>query len=103
MLCTIFYNGILPACYRRWLLCAYSLYGMGDEKECLIRVGEVPKLLTLTAIIAEQLGRISERKSQAHELRLRRINRLQTIQGSLAIEGNSLSIEQITAVILAAA
>ena len=35
------------------------------------------------------------------ELRLRRINRLQTIQGSLAIEGNSLSIEQITAVIQA--
>lgn len=58
-----------------------------------------PELLTLTATIAEQLGRISERKSQAHELRLRRINRLQTIQGSLAIEGNSLSIEQITAVI----
>lgn len=58
-----------------------------------------PELLTLTATIAEQLGRISERKSQAHTLRLRRINRLQTIQGSLAIEGNSLSIEQITAVI----
>lgn len=58
-----------------------------------------PELMTLTATIAEQLGRISERKSQAQALRLRRISRLQTIQGSLAIEGNSLSIEQITAVI----
>ncbi len=58
-----------------------------------------PELMTLTTTIAEQLGRIAERKSQAQTLRLRRINRLQTIQGSLAIEGNSLSIEQITAVI----
>lgn len=58
-----------------------------------------PELVALTATIAEQLGRITERKSQAQALRLRRVNRLQTIQGSLAIEGNSLSIEQITAVI----
>lgn len=58
-----------------------------------------PELMTLTTTIAEQLGRIAERKSQAQALRLRRISRLQTIQGSLAIEGNSLSIEQITAVI----
>jgi Fic family protein len=58
-----------------------------------------PELLSLTATIAEQLGRITERKSQAHALRLRRISRLQTIQGSLAIEGNSLNVEQITSVI----
>lgn len=58
-----------------------------------------PELVTLTTNIAEQLGCITKRKSQAQTLRLRRISRLQTIQGSLAIEGNSLSVEQITAVI----
>ncbi|WP_320176180.1 hypothetical protein [Maridesulfovibrio sp.] len=33
------------------------------------------------------------------ELRLRRINRVRTIRGSLAIEGNNLSEEQITAIL----
>lgn len=32
-------------------------------------------------------------------LRVRRLNQIRTIQGSLAIEGNSLSVEQITAVL----
>ena len=35
----------------------------------------------------------------AAELRLRRVNRIRTIQGSLAIEGNTLSEEQITAIL----
>lgn len=49
--------------------------------------------------ISEQLGRIAEREHQAQTLRLRRANQIRTIQGSLAIEGNSLSVEQITAVL----
>ena len=32
-------------------------------------------------------------------MRLRRINRIRTIQGSLAIEGNTLSESQVTAVL----
>jgi len=32
-------------------------------------------------------------------LKLRRANRIRTIQGSLAIEGNTLSTEQITAIL----
>ena len=36
---------------------------------------------------------------QAKALRLRRINRIRTIRGSLAIEGNTLSEEQITAIL----
>lgn len=36
---------------------------------------------------------------QAAALCLRRINRIRTIQGSLAIEGNTLSEEQITAIL----
>lgn len=58
-----------------------------------------PKILTLLTQISEALGRYSERQSQAQALRLRRANQIRTIQGSLAIEGNSLSVEQITAVL----
>lgn len=58
-----------------------------------------PKTLNLIASISEQLGRVAERESQAQALRLRRVNQIRTIQGSLAIEGNSLSVEQITAVL----
>lgn len=49
--------------------------------------------------ISELLGRIAERDPQAQTLRLRRANQIRTIQGSLAIEGNNLSVEQITAVL----
>ncbi|MGI6409045.1 MAG: Fic family protein [Thiopseudomonas sp.] len=58
-----------------------------------------PHILNRVAGISEQLGRFAERKQQAQALRLRRANRIRTIQGSLAIEGNSLSLEQITAVL----
>lgn len=58
-----------------------------------------PKILNLLAHISEQLGRIAERDHRAQALRLRRANRIRTIHGSLAIEGNSLSLEQITAVL----
>lgn len=57
------------------------------------------KTLNLIASISEQLGRVAERENQAQALRLRRVNQIRTIQGSLAIEGNSLSVEQITAVL----
>lgn len=58
-----------------------------------------PHILNRHGQISEQLGRIAERDHQAQTLRLRRINQIRTIQGSLAIEGNSLSVEQITAVL----
>ena len=60
------------------------------------------KLLNLVAEISEQLGRLSvlqDNKNTESGLRLRRINRIRTIQGSLAIEGNTLSEEQITAIL----
>ena len=57
------------------------------------------KILNLIASISEQLGRAAERENKAQALRLRRVNQIRTIQGSLAIEGNSLSVEQITAVL----
>ena len=50
------------------------------------------------AKICEALGRIAT-EMDANALRLRRINRIQTIQGSLAIEGNTLDVAQITAIL----
>jgi Fic family protein len=38
-------------------------------------------------------------QDRSNNLRLRRINRIRTIQGSLAIEGNTLTEEQITAIL----
>jgi Fic family protein len=58
-----------------------------------------PSILRLVADISEAAGRISTRAENALDLRLRRINRIRTIQGSLAIEGNTLSEEQVTAIL----
>jgi Fic family protein len=61
-----------------------------------------PSILTLVADISEQLGRWSALLGHADAAllpELRRGNRLRTIQASLAIEHNSLSLEQVTAVI----
>lgn len=58
-----------------------------------------PTIVRQVAAISETLGRVSEQLSQERALRLRRINRIRTIQGSLAIEGNTLSEAQITAIL----
>jgi Fic family protein len=58
-----------------------------------------PAIIRLIADISESLGRVSVLSEQENALRLRRINRIRTIQGSLAIEGNTLSEEQITAIL----
>lgn len=57
-----------------------------------------PTIIRLISEISEQLGRLSVLEDEKN-LRLRRINRVRTIQGSLAIEGNTLSEEQITAIL----
>jgi Fic family protein len=57
-----------------------------------------PELLNRVAAIAEALGRWSARQDALPSPRLRRENRIHTIQASLAIEQNSLSLEQVTAV-----
>ena len=58
-----------------------------------------PVIISLVAAISEKLGRLSVLQEQENNLRLRRVNRIRTIQGSLAIEGNTLTEEQITAVL----
>ena len=58
-----------------------------------------PIIVSLVAKISEKLGQLSVLKTQENNLYLRRINRIRTIQGSLAIEGNTLTEMQITAVL----
>lgn len=58
-----------------------------------------PAILQQVADICELLGRWSVTADAALSPRLRRDNRIRTIQASLAIENNTLSLEQVTAVI----
>lgn len=60
-----------------------------------------PTILALVAEISEQLGRWSLNLGVDEGLspQLRRGNRIRTIQASLAIEHNSLTVEQVTAVL----
>ena len=56
-------------------------------------------ILDLVEQIGELLGCITERYPVRCDLHLRRAFRIKTIQGSLQIEGNSLTVEQVTAVL----
>ena len=58
-----------------------------------------PAIVNLVSEISEGIGRLSAEPSSPLELRLRRINRIRSIQSSLAIEGNTLTEEQITALL----
>lgn len=57
------------------------------------------QILSNVADIAELIGRISGAGQLSASPELRRVNRIKTIHGSLAIEHNTLSIEQVTAVL----
>ena len=57
------------------------------------------EILNRVAAISEAIGRLALLTDQARALRLRRIARIRTIHGSLAIEGNTLSEAQITAIL----
>lgn len=54
-----------------------------------------PEIISLLAEICELLGRMSALQNP-QELRLRRINRIKTVHGSVAIEGNTLTEDQIS-------
>lgn len=56
-------------------------------------------IVSLVARISEAVGRLAALEAAEKSLRLRRVNRIRTIQGSLAIEGNTLSEAQITAIL----
>lgn len=56
-------------------------------------------MVSLVAQISEAVGRVTVLEEKTRSMQLRRENRIKTIHSSLAIEHNSLSLEQVTAVI----
>ncbi len=57
------------------------------------------RTITLLAEISEQVGRITVLQEGIMSPHLRRENRIRTIHSSLAIEHNSLSLDQVTAIL----
>lgn len=57
------------------------------------------KMIDYVAEIAELVGKLSAVSSLSANPTLRRSNRIRTIHGSLAIEQNTLTLEQVTAVL----
>lgn len=57
------------------------------------------KILILVAQISEQIGRLTIQQEQEKLLRLCKVNRMRTVLGSLAIEGSTLTQQQITAIL----
>jgi Fic family protein len=57
------------------------------------------EIISLVASISEKTGRINAAHLQKPPTELRKKNRIKTIQSSLAIEGNTLSLDQVTAIL----
>ncbi len=57
-----------------------------------------PDILSRVEEIGEMIGR-AEAAGLSQDLRLRRINRIRTIHGSLAIEGNTLSEDEVATIL----
>ncbi len=72
---------------------------MADSKKYQPPYMITPAIVTLVAEISEVIGRFAVLAEQNLTPRLRRENRIRTIQASLAIENNTLTLEQVTAVI----
>ena len=58
-----------------------------------------PLILDLVASVSEKLGEIKSAYLMKPPAELRRRNRIRTIQSSLEIEGNTLSLDQVTALL----
>lgn len=56
------------------------------------------KILKLVALISEKIGEVNSAHLSKPPTELRKKNRIKTIQSSLEIEGNTLTLEQITAI-----
>ena len=57
------------------------------------------KIIEFISKISEKIGEINYLKDNPRHIQLRKENRIKTIHSSLAIENNSLSLQQITAII----
>src|ERR1035437_7070360 len=54
------------------------------------------RILKLTASISEKLGEVKSARLIKPPTELRKRNRIKSIQSSLEIEGNTLTVEQVT-------
>jgi Fic family protein len=72
---------------------------MGNQNNYQPPCTITPAIVSLVAEIGELVGRYAIFSEQDLTPRLRRENRIRSIQASLAIENNTLSLEQVTAVI----
>lgn len=73
-----------------------------NREDCLVMTPKFTvtnTILSYVADIAELIGSITETTSFDKNPVLRRKNRIQTIHGSLSIEQNTLTVEQVTAVL----
>ncbi|SFH37054.1 Fic family protein [Pseudomonas sp. NFACC45] len=88
---------LTPACLRHYV----DLYVCLDEgmSRYTPPLTLTTRILGLIADISEQIGQLSAVGDNRQTPQLRRGNRIRTIQASLAIENNTLSIEQVTAVL----
>lgn len=57
------------------------------------------KILSLVSAISEKLGELKAIHLMRPPVRLRRENRIRTIQATLGVEGNTLTLEQVTSII----
>jgi len=58
-----------------------------------------PKILDLVSLISEIIGKLEVLAPTAITPTLRKANKIKTITGTLAIEGNTLGIEKVTAIL----
>ncbi|MBR0091014.1 MAG: Fic family protein [Lachnospiraceae bacterium] len=70
---------------------------MSEQYQPLFQITD--RIVSLTGEISEQVGMISVMDRERPNPRLRRESRVRTIHSSLAIEQNTLTLEQVTAII----
>ena len=58
-----------------------------------------PEILKLVAVISEKIGEVNARYLHKQNPQLRKQNKIKTIHSSLQIEGNTLTEEQVTAIV----
>jgi len=70
-----------------------------SEKEYIPPYTISDKIINLTVAISEKITKLTINDSMSNNPRLRRDNQIRTIHASLAIESNTLSIDQVTDII----
>lgn len=82
-----------------WIKVAADPHGLQAMSNYQPPLTVTPRILALVAEISEQVGLLTAYRDAALTPQLRRGNRIRTIQASLAIENNTLSVEQVTALL----